>query len=127
MYIVLYYDISVTWNLDFDVRVGTINRGRQTRWRTVPECRTDGLATGSGNGGSSGDGVIVRGFGADLLVVAISVVYMTTAATAARKERTDSTDGCILDDDPRTPDHWKSQHFHRLGRRNGHHIVTASD
>jgi len=81
--------------------VGTVNRGRQTRWRTVPERRAGGLATGSGDGGSSGDSVIVRGFGAGLLVVAISVVPV---AAAVRKQRADSTDGRVLDDDPRTPD-----------------------
>lgn len=109
--------------LDFDVRVGTVIRGGQTRRRTVPGRPTGSLATGNGDGGSSGDGVFVSDLGAGLSVVAIGVVPV---ATAVRPERADRPDGRVLDDDPRAPNHGESQHFHRLGRRYGHHVVAGS-
>jgi len=105
--------------------VGTVHRGGQTRRRTVPGRSAGGLiATGSGDGGSSGDCVIVSGPGDQLSVIAINVIAM---ATAVRPERGNSPNGRVLDDDPRAPDHGKSQHFYGLGHRYGYHIVSASD
>jgi len=94
-------------NLDFDVRVGTINRGGQTRRRTVPDCRqADRLATGIGDH--------------------FFVVPVATAAVQPQRSA-ENPDGRVLDDHPRTPDHGQCQHFQRLNRRYGHHVVSTSD
>jgi len=116
--------------------VGTVNRGGQTRRRTVPERRpADGFATGSGHGaGSGGHGVIVRGAGFSVVaVIAVTVASASASVTAAAAaaaavgpQRADGPGGRVPDDDPRAPDHGKGQHFQRLGRRYGHHVVSAS-
>lgn len=80
----VYYDIAVLriiiCNLDFDVRVGTINRGGQTRRRTVPDCRQ-----------------------ADCLVG--DHVFVVPVATVVQQQRFEDPGGHVSDDDPRTPDH----------------------
>jgi len=119
-------NINGIWDLDFDVRVGTVNRGGQTRRRTVPGRPADGFSTGSGHG-SSGRGVVVRGAGFSVVaVVAVTVASASAAAAAVEPQRADGPGGRVPDDDPRAPDHGEGQHFQRLGRRYGHHVVSAS-
>jgi len=109
--------------------VGTVNRGGQTRRRTVPERPADGFAADSGHGaGSSGDGAIVSGAGFPVVAaVAVTVAGASAAdAAAVGPQRADGPGGRVPDDDPRAPDHGEGQHFQRLGRRYGHHVVSAS-
>jgi len=82
-------------NLDFDVRVGAINRGGQTRRWTVPDGRTaDGLTTGIY------DGIFIGGR-----------FFVVPVAAAVRPQGAEGPGGRVLDDDPRAPDHGECQHF----------------
>lgn len=83
-------------NLDFDVRMGTVNRGGQTRRRTVPDgCQAYGFATGIDGGILIGDHIsVVPAGGAD-----------------RPQGAADGLNGRVLDDDPRAPDHGECKHF----------------
>jgi len=72
--------------------VGTINRGGQTRRRTVPNGRpADGLSTGIDDGIFTGGQVYV-----------VATVRPQGAEDPGKR---------VLDDDPRAPDHGECQHF----------------
>lgn len=93
----------------------TVNGGGQARWRTVP-ASSDGhplvVFTGRGrrftcNASSGGGDIVVVG--------------------AARPRRVDEPEDGVPGDDPRSPDQGQRQHFQRLCRRYGHHVVAAPD
>lgn len=80
-------------HLDFDVRVRAVNRGRQTRRRTVP------AQSAAGGGGR-------RLAGRDRCDVVHVVVVPTEAEQPQRVGRTGRD---VLDDDPHAPDHRERQ------------------
>jgi len=112
-YIIIMYNIVIC-NLDFDVRMCTVNRVEQTRWRTVSDERpaADGFAS------CGGDSVVVVGGRA----------FVVPVARVVGPQRPDGQSDRVPDHDPRTPDHGEGKHFQRLGHRYGHHhVVAASD
>jgi len=105
--------------------VGAVNRGGQTRRRAVPASPADAdllllLRPLVHGGGASGRRSVRRprvAPGRGVRVVAV--------AAPPRPQRADGHGRRVLDDDPRAPEHGERQHFQRLGRRYGHHVVPA--
>lgn len=102
--------------------MGAVNRGGQTRRRAVPASSADDLQLLHPHvRGASG-----RRFARRLHVApGRGVRVIAAAAVPLRPQRADGHGRRVLDDDPRAPEHGERQHFQRLGRRYGHHVVPA--
>lgn len=108
--------------LDFDVRMGTEDRGEQTRRRAVP-VRVHGHQPRP-IGSVTSRLPRRRPVGRVTVSSRRRAAAVRVAEQLDRPQRPNRPDGRVLDNDPRAPDHGQREHFQRVRGRYGNHVVA---
>lgn len=102
----------------------TVNRGEQTRRRAVPARVLHGQPH------RTAADLVARGRLVAVVVRRVGRRRRRGRATVPEQfdgpQRTDGPGGRALDDNPRAPDHGEREHFQRVRRRYGHHVIAAA-